>query len=425
MTESNACVDIDALLQPYQRFGVHLGLDRMQRLLVRLGQPQQQVPFVHVAGTNGKGSICAYLSAVLAAAGYRVGCYTSPHLQDWTERIAIDNRPISRPDLTAVLQRTIAAIDPDREPPTLFEVVTAAAWEYFARQNLDIAVIEVGLGGRLDATNVAVPEVAAIASISRDHWQRLGDSLSAIAREKAGILKPQRPAAIAPQSPEIAAVIEARARALDCPLCWSQPAAAIGVGRARYREVEYSLVLPGDVQLVNSAVAIDVLQLLQARGWDRISSAAIAQGLAAARWPGRLQWLDYRQRRWLVDGAHNLAAARALRRYADEIWQGRPKTWAIGLLATKDCDGILRTLLAPGDRLHLVPIPGHQYADPNALATIARYHCPQLSECQTHTDLTEAIVQIDRLAPQIHAIVTGSLYLVGYFSRLRNQLNKA
>ncbi|MEO0947983.1 MAG: bifunctional folylpolyglutamate synthase/dihydrofolate synthase, partial [Cyanobacteria bacterium J06641_5] len=127
-------IDIDALLQPYQRFGVHLGLERIQRLLARLGQPQQQIPFIHVAGTNGKGSVCAYLSAALVAAGYRVGRYTSPHLQDWTERIAIDDRPIARRDLVAALKQTIAAIDPDFEPPTLFEVVTAAAWAAFARQ---------------------------------------------------------------------------------------------------------------------------------------------------------------------------------------------------------------------------------------------------------------------------------------------------
>lgn len=422
--EADDRVDIDTLLQPYQRFGVHLGLDRIRRLLVRLGQPQQQIPFVHVAGTNGKGSVCAYLSSALVAAGYRVGRYTSPHLQDWTERIAINDRPITHRDLVAALQRTIAAIDPDFETPTLFEVVTAAAWELFARQNLDIAVIEVGLGGRLDATNVADPEVAAIASISRDHWQRLGDSLTAIATEKAGILKPQRPVAIAPQVPEVAAVIADRARQLNCPLCWSQPAIAMEGNRACYRGIDYALVLHGDVQLVNSAVAIDALQLLRARGWKQLSDAAIARGLAAARWPGRLQWLNWRDRRWLVDGAHNLAAAQALRRYVDETWQSQPKTWLIGLLATKDCDGILQTLLAPGDRLHLVPIPGHQYADPETLAIAASYHYPQLLDCQTHTDLAEAIAQIEHLPPQTPVIVTGSLYLVGGFSKLRNELNK-
>lgn len=434
---ADGATNIESLLQPYQRFGVHLGLERIERLLARLGQPQQRVPFIHVAGTNGKGSVCAYLSAALTAAGYRVGRYTSPHLVDWTERIAIGDRPISPAEFVAALERTIAAIDPNFEAPTLFEVVTAAAWELFARRELDIAVIEVGLGGRLDATNVAIPAVAAITSISRDHWQRLGDTIAAIAGEKAGILKPQIPAVVAPQVPLAEAVIAERARQLNCPVLWSQPAipiasdlvpgassnapdiaADIVLRRARYRDLDYDLMLPGDVQLINSAMAIDILQVLRARGWDKLTDVAIARGLAHTRWPGRLQWLQWRDRTWLIDGAHNLAAAQALRRYADAAWQGQPKTWLLGLLATKDCDGILRALLAPGDRLYVVPIPGHECVDPDTLAAKARHHCPQLIICQTHIDLAEAIAQIDHLEPEIRAIATGSLYLAGHLLRL-------
>ena len=185
---------IDNLLKPFQRFGVHLGLERIERLLANLGNPNQRVPIIHVAGTNGKGSVCAYLSSVLTQAGYRVGRYTSPHLVDWTERICLNEQPISAPALEKVVRQVQQAIQPGTNIPTQFEVITAAAWLYFAQANVDVAVIEVGLGGRLDATNVcSQPLVTIITSISREHWQHLGPTLADIAREKAGILKPNCP----------------------------------------------------------------------------------------------------------------------------------------------------------------------------------------------------------------------------------------
>ena len=197
---------INNFLSGYGRFGVNLGLARIQRLLARLGNPQNQVPIVHIAGTNGKGSVCAYLASVLSAAGYRVGRYTSPHLLDWNERICIGQTPITNEALWQHLTTVAAAIEADRteaeaevETPTQFEVFTAAAWSYFAAQAVDIAVIEVGLGGRLDATNVCPdPLVTAVVSLSREHWQRLGPTLADIAREKAGILKPECPVVIGP-----------------------------------------------------------------------------------------------------------------------------------------------------------------------------------------------------------------------------------
>ncbi len=412
--------DIDRLLQPYQRFGVHLGLERIERLLARMGNPEREVPFIHVAGTNGKGSVCAYLSAALVESGYRVGLYTSPHLLDWTERIQIDNRPISVSDFVAAVERAIAAIDRAFEAPTLFEIVTAAAWGYFCDRSVDIAVVEVGLGGRLDATNVAPPVVAAIASVARDHWQRLGDTLAQIAAEKAGILKPGRPAVVAAgQSPEVIAVIRERALALGCPLHWSQTAEIAASDRVHfYRDLKYVPALLGEVQAVNSAVAIDVLQLLQARGWEKIATPAIVRGMAAARWPGRLQWIvDPCSRRWLLDGAHNVSAAISLRRYADSIWPNCPKTWLIGMLATKDWEGVLSTLLSPGDRAYFVPVAGHQTVLPTVLARFARQHYQQLLLCQSCTDLATAVVEIKSLPANIEPILCGSLYLVGQFLR--------
>lgn len=195
-----------SLISRYERFGIHLGLERIQYLLDQIGQPHLQVPIIHVAGTNGKGSVCAYLSSVLTAAGYRVGRYTSPHLVDWTERICINNQPIETSALTKLLvdlEAEMASISLP-SPLTQFEVITALAWQYFAQQQVDLAVIEVGLGGRLDATNVCEqPLVSVITSLSREHWQRLGPTLADIAGEKAGVLKAQRPAVVGPLPPKL------------------------------------------------------------------------------------------------------------------------------------------------------------------------------------------------------------------------------
>ncbi|RMF66485.1 MAG: hypothetical protein D6742_09930, partial [Cyanobacteria bacterium J069] len=230
---------VDALLNRFTHFGVELGLERINRLLAALGNPQHQVPVLHVAGSNGKGSVCAYLSSVLTQAGYCVGRYTSPHLEHWCERISINGEDVSVNGLHSLLEEVIAAIAPDQPSPTQFEVVTAAAWLHFARQQVDVAVMEVGLGGRLDATNVCDrPLVSLITSLSREHWQRLGPTLADITREKAGILKPHCPAAIAPQPPDATAVLQARLQELRCPAIWVQPAVDLGNGWAEWRREE-------------------------------------------------------------------------------------------------------------------------------------------------------------------------------------------
>lgn len=184
---------INSILKPFERFGVHLGLERIEQLLHNLGNPHHNVPIIHVAGTNGKGSVCAYLSSILTQAGYKVGRYTSPHLVDWNERICLNEQPISIETLQNLLLQVQEAINPATESPTQFEVITAAAWLYFAQSQVDIAVVEVGLGGRLDATNVCRPIVSVITSISREHWQQLGSTLPQIAVRKTGQLPYLRP----------------------------------------------------------------------------------------------------------------------------------------------------------------------------------------------------------------------------------------
>lgn len=411
-------LSIDNFLSSFGRFGVNLGLSRIQALLGRLGNPQERVSIVHVAGTNGKGSVCAYVASVLSAAGYRVGRYTSPHLLSWNERVCINQQPISDEELWRHLQHVAAAIGETdgAETPTQFEVFTAAAWSYFADQSVDIAVIEVGLGGRLDATNVcSKPLVTAIVSLSREHWQRLGPTLADIAREKAGVIKPGRPVVIGPL-PEVADdVVRKRAMELDAPIYAAAPAEDTaaeqwrsGLGNAA---VEYTSGLLGEHQRVNSAIAISILQLLQQQGWN-ISTSAIQQGMAQTQWPGRLQWLTWKGQPLLIDGAHNPAAAQMLRRYVEQLPQ--PVTWLMGMLATKDHKDIFQALLRPGDTLHLVPVTGHLTAEPAELAKLAQTVCPTLSTVNTHTTLEKGL---ELLADNHNEtkVFCGSLYLIGEF----------
>ncbi|HAA33456.1 MAG TPA: bifunctional folylpolyglutamate synthase/dihydrofolate synthase [Cyanobacteria bacterium UBA8553] len=416
-------MDIDSLLKPFQRFGIHLGLERIERLLADLGNPHHRVPIIHVAGTNGKGSVCAYLSAVLTEAGYRVGRYTSPHLVDWNERICLNEQPISTETLQELLLQIKAAIPQDSEDsPTQFEVITAAAWLYFAQQQVDIAVIEVGLGGRLDATNVCeTPLVTIITSLSREHWQNLGPTLAHIAREKAGILKPGCPTVVGQLPAEAKAVVEQRIKELECPTVWVEPARrstnalAPTEDWAQYEGIKYPLPLLGEIQLSNSAIAIATLQILRSQGW-KIPEAAISSGMAKAKWPGRLQWTTWKNHRLLIDGAHNRAAAKALRQYVDTL--NTPVTWVMGILSTKDHADIFEALLRPGDRLYLVPVPDHSSADPNALAILARTICPELADCCTYPDLEkglEAATSNPSKIPERLIVLCGSLYLIGYF----------
>jgi dihydrofolate synthase / folylpolyglutamate synthase len=421
-------VTIDSILQSFQRFGVHLGLDRIKKLLANLGNPHQKVPVIHVAGTNGKGSVCAYLSAVLTEAGYCTGRYISPHLVDWTERICLNEQAISSADLEQLLLQVKAAISPDEESPTQFEVITAAAWLYFAQQKVDIAVIEVGLGGRLDATNVCDrPLVAIITSISREHWQVLGPTLADIAREKAGILKPGCLAVIGPLPPEAKTVFENRIQELGCRAIFPESAMELRTAEAQrtqrwveYQGIEYSLPLGGDFQRMNSALAIASLQLLVKQGW-KISQEAIASGMAKTQWPGRLQWTTWNHHKLLIDGAHNPAAAQVLRHYVDTLETlsiQNPTSWVMGILSTKDHADIFKALLRTGDRLFLVPVPDHSSADPQQLATLAQSICPDLTDCRTYPDLVTGLDAAFTDSENL-TVLCGSLYLVGHFLALR------
>ncbi|GJD15856.1 FolC bifunctional protein [Rivularia sp. IAM M-261] len=434
-------MNIDAIIKPFQRFGVHLGLQRIYKLLENLGNPHLQVPVIHVAGTNGKGSVCAYLSSVLTEAGYRTGRYTSPHLVDWTERITLNQEPISQQDWSNLLLEVKGKIDPNEESPTLFELITAAAWLYFAQQKVDIAIIEVGLGGRLDATNVCPqPLVSIITSISREHWQQLGPTVADIAREKAGIIKAGCPVVVGQLPLDAQEVVLTQTKKLDCPTYIPQPASQLDDGWAEYssifdsKPIKYPLPLAGQIQLSNSVLALAALEILQNLGWQ-ITEGAIIQGMALTKWPGRMQWTQWQCNnttyKLLLDGAHNSGSAVVLRNYIDSL-NVKSVSWVVGMLSTKEHDEIFKALLRPSDRLYIVPVPDPSSAKSEDLAQLAS-QIGSLKSCQTYTDLKSALDAAfalpelnyfdfdnftDKAAKDL-VVLCGSLYLIGHFLGMR------
>lgn len=400
-----APVDLDDLLEPFSRRGVDLGLERLQAALAEGGQPQERFAAVQVAGTNGKGSICTFLHAILRQAGLRVGTYRSPHLVSWCERIQIDEAWIDPEQLRDDLRRWQAI--GRRHALTPFELLTAAAFDRFARSDLDLVILEVGLGGRLDATT-AHPDrpVIGLASIGLDHREHLGDSLAAIAAEKAGVMTPAADVFSGPQEPEVAAVLEAEAQRRGSRLHWLEPLPDVSAGGPR-------LGLGGVWQRRNAAVAVAMARALAPRGWV-IPEPAIEAGLAAARWPGRLELRRWHGRPLLLDGAHNPPAAQALARELQGLGgQGGGRRWLLGIQRHKQAPEMLRALLAPGDRARIVPIPGHRCWDAASLAAAL----PDLATCLEPGAEGELGPEADldwlTAAAGAMPVVAGSLHLLG------------
>ena len=338
------------LIAPFSRRGVDLGLERLQAALAELGHPERRFAAIQVAGTNGKGSISTMLHAIAGAAGIRCGLYTSPHLLSWCERIRLPESLISE----GALQRLLRNLQPLalRHDLTPFELVTAAAMQAFAEAGVELAVLEVGLGGRLDATTVHPDrQVLAFASIGLDHTEHLGPTIAAIAAEKAGVLHPGASAVSGPQTEEAAQVLRQLAARQGCALRWVEPLAPADQGGP-------VLGLRGDLQRSNAAVASAAAEALADRGWP-ITPAAIAEGLRQARWPGRLELRRFQGQPLLVDGAHNPPAAEALRRELDQRTHEEPlaRRWLIGIQRHKDAPSLLRTLLREGDAVRVVALP--------------------------------------------------------------------
>ena len=353
-----------------------LGLSRMVDLLERLGRPQDDLRFVHVAGTNGKGSVCAYLASVLQAAGYKVGLFTSPFILCFEERIRVNGENIRAEELARAVQAVrpaAEAVEADTgDHPTEFELMAAVAFEHFRAVGCDLVVLEVGLGGRLDATNVIeAPEVSVICRIGFDHTDLLGDTLAAIAGEKAGIVKPGCPVASWPQEREAMAVIEAVAAEHGCELSvpdFSQlavePLAGAALRRFSWQGQEFETRLLGSYQPFNAALALETVRVLRGRGWDIPEEAEVA-GIASARWPGRFEMVAASPIT-IVDGGHNPQGAEALAASLADLLgeEGRGSVdFALGVLADKDYPAMVRAV-APWARSFSVYAP----ENPRALA---------------------------------------------------------
>jgi dihydrofolate synthase/folylpolyglutamate synthase len=399
------------------RFGVKFGLETIAALTEALGHPERAYPTLLVAGTNGKGSVVAYADAALSAAGLRVGRYTSPHLVRVHERIAVGGRLISDRALEAAVGRVRRAAErlvrtgAIPAHPTYFETLTAAALVHFRLAKVDVAVLEVGMGGRLDATNIAEPAASAIVSLARDHESFLGRSLPAIAREKAGVLRRRRTTVLGPMPHSARRAIEGEAALLGSRLVNALEGSAVhGDGetvdvrtpRGRYAGVR---PLPGRHQRDNLLVAVRLLEEARAAGlhFDR---RAAARGLSGTRWPGRLQWVPG-DPPFLLDGAHNPAGARALAAHLRTLG---PFVLLFGAMADKDVAGMARSLFPLASAIVLTAPPLDRAASP---AEVARHAAALSRRAPREADVGRALEAARRLAAHRPVVVAGSLYLVG------------
>jgi len=416
------------LAAPTQASATKFNLENITILAERLGRPDRAYPSAHIAGTNGKGSTAAFLESILRHAGFPTGLNTSPHLERINERIRINGEEISDDAFAETLTRIHALIEELlaagklRAHPTYFECVTAMAFEFFARERVEFGVFEVGLGGRLDATNILHPLISIITRIDFDHENFLGHSLTEIAGEKAGILKPSVPVVLAEQRPEAREVILARAYELHCPILdvpnlfrIDNESTQDGCVRASVTEVATSRSfdlapsLPGRFQLQNALNALAAARYLRQRGF-RITNEAITEGIANTVWPGRLERLQSHPAVYL-DGAHNPSAARELAAFLDQNFSGR-KIWLLyAALRDKAVDEVAGLLFPRAEEVILTAPRTPRAVSAAQLAEVAGHHATRFSvipEAEQALDYA-----LSKAAPDDAVFITGSLYLVG------------
>ena len=413
---------------PTQATAAKFNLENITVLMERLGRPDRTYPIVHIAGTNGKGSTAAFLESILRAAGFRTGLNTSPHLERINERIRINGEEVSDQIFAETFTRVQEVIEELlaagrlEAHPTYFECVTALAFEVFARERVEFAVVEVGLGGRLDATNIVRPQVSVITRIDFDHENYLGHSLEEIAREKAGIVKAGVPVATAPQLPEVREVLRGKARELDATivdtgedfdlqreLAEAGCARALARARARGEAVRLAPGLPGRFQLENALNAVATARLLQARGY-RITNQNIEQGIRSAEWPGRLERLQAGPDVYL-DGAHNPGAARELAQFLEENFARRRVYLIFGAMRDKSVDEMTGILFPLASEVIFTQPGTPRAVSANQLADLAGHHAARYTVIRDAEEALESALAKARSDDAV--FVTGSLYLVG------------
>jgi dihydrofolate synthase / folylpolyglutamate synthase len=382
-------------------FGTKLGVENTFALANLVGNPHQHLRFIHVAGTNGKGSVCAFLESIYRHSGLRVGLFTSPHLVSFTERIQVNRVPISQPDVSRLTQKLIEHLGGPREQwpfrPTFFEFVTILALVYFQQQKCDLIIWETGLGGRLDATNIVTPLASVITNIQLDHQQWLGNTVAEIAREKAGIIKPGVPVITAAINPDALSFIRSTAVAAQAPVTLvdkTDPAIR-------------TLSLAGEHQKTNASVALATIRALQ--DTIRVPPSALTEALTHTFWPGRLQQVQIRGSTFLLDGAHNPDGARTLTDALEHLFPNRERTLVIGLFKDKAWQEMCDILIPDAARVFLVPLHNERSANPDDVHA----YCAERWPSTRLTISSSSAAAIDAALKFPFIIVAGSLHLIG------------
>lgn len=418
-----------AYLDSLGKFGIRLGMERIEGLLRELGNPEQQIKTIHVTGTNGKGSVSSMITNILLAANLKTGKFTSPHLVKYNERITINGQDIdddSFADLLTIVKTAADSVVAKGvcEQPTQFEVLTAAAFLYFALENVDYAVIEVGMGGLWDSTNVITPIVSVITNVSLDHTDRCGKTVERIAMQKAGIIKENVPVVTAAEGDNALGPIKAVAMFKQAKLYiygrafWGTEVESSMEGQTftlhagEYYSSDYSIRLPGEHQIANTSVAIVAAKLVSKQD-DRINELALHIGVANTVWPGRLERIAQAPD-VILDGAHNPAGAEALRKALDKYYPEGKRIFVLGMMGDKDMTGVISRLIRPMDIVYTVKADdGARAAAAEELAGLVGVQALAMSSL---ADAYEAAVS--RADSDSVVCICGSLYLVGNFKNL-------
>lgn len=418
-----------AYLEGLGKFGIRLGMERITGLLRELGNPEQQIKTVHVTGTNGKGSVTSMITNILLAASLKVGKFTSPHLVKYNERINVNGQDISDEAFATVISAVKVAADSVVkkgvcEQPTQFEILTAAAFLHFYLQQVDYAVIEVGMGGLWDSTNVITPVVSVITNVALDHTDRCGATVERIAMQKAGIIKEKVPLVTAAEGDNALGPIVTMAMFKEAPvylygkafygteITSSMEGQKFTLHAGDMYSSDYEIKLPGEHQIKNSSVAIVAAKLVSKQD-DRINELALHVGAANTLWPGRLERIG-RQPEIILDGAHNPNGAEALRKALDKYYPGQPVHFVFGMMGDKDMSGVIKILIKAEDVVYTVRADqGARAAEADALAQLVGANAIPVK------DLAEAYgTALREAGPEGIVCVCGSLYLVGEFKKM-------
>ena len=417
-------------IEKSHKFGMKLGLENTFKLLELLGNPQNKLKFIHVAGTNGKGSVCSFISSILKEEGYKVGLYTSPYLETFTERIRLNGNNIPEKDVARIItimkEKIDKMVSEGYSYPTEFEIETVMAFYYYYEQEVDYVVLEVGLGGRYDATNVIKPLVSVITSISLDHTGILGDTLGKIAYEKAGIIKEDSITVVYKQSKEAEKVIksvckEKNSRYIECNFenllikksdINSQVFDCIVMGE-KFENIEISLI--GDHQINNALLALTVIKVLKDEKNIKITKNSIEKGLANTKWPGRIEKIKDNPT-FVIDGAHNEEGARSLAKALDKHFREKKMTLLIGMLKDKDVNSVLETLINKFDKvITTTPDSDRAISSDELKEKVEKY----IDNVFSIPKIEDAVKYINENAKNDEIIISaGSLYMIGHVRQL-------